>query len=153
MNDLKIKTAFGSIFFISLGAIVWWQSLNLSVMGAVFPRVVSITMMLTSVLIILRMLLSKAPLWSEATREKPKNIWRGILLVMTIGIWLMLFRPLGMILSSILAFAVLMLIAEQDELRPLRTTLILIGGAIGIFAVTLAMTEVLMIPVPKGILS
>lgn len=153
MNDLKIKTAFGSIFFIALGAIIWWQSLNLSVMGAVFPRVVSITMMLTSVLIILRMLISKAPLWSEATREKPKNIWRGIFLVMTVGIWLMLFRPLGMILSSILAFAVLMLIAEQDELRPLRTTLILIGGAIGIFAVTLAMTEVLMIPVPKGILS
>lgn len=153
MISMNIRTSIGAVFFIALGGIIWWQSQDLSMMGAVFPRVIAIAMIMTSALIILRALLINSQTTEETDESGSitRSPWRGIALVASIAAWIILIKPLGLLLSSLLAFAILMLISEQGRFSFLRTIIILLAGAVGIGSIVVVMTEVLLIPVPKGI--
>ena len=77
---------------------------------------------------------------------------RRLALIVTMGAWILLIPVLGFFTASLLAFIALLAITNYDPLP--ASTLVRYGVAavvtVGVFY--LLMTEVLLVPVPKGLL-
>lgn len=132
-------------FFI-LGSLAWWQTQEMSAMGAVFPRTVSLAMIVCAAAYIVQ------ALWRH-TPPVPRNAgsWpRRIALIVVMAIWIGIMPHLGFLSSGLLAFLVLSVVANYDGWTPWRwgvytvTAVAVVAGFYGLFA------EGLNVPLPRG---
>lgn len=152
MSRERYKNIAGSCVFFAVGIVLWVQTQDYSALGSVFPRTMALLTMVISALLFLRTLLKSPTQETEADTEETPDVLRGIALVAVMIIWLVLMKPLGFLLSSFLAFASLVVISERETVTIKRMAFIMICGCLLIWGVTLVMSEVMMVPIPKATL-
>lgn len=143
-----IPSITGAAIFIVIGALALYYSTEFSSLGAVFPRTIATTMMvLATVYIVVAVLRPRVP---EA--QPAGSTPRRLLLAITMLAWALLLEPLGFLGTSIICYAVILVIANYDRWTP-RSALIytavgtaVLGGLYGTFRFALQ------VPFPAGIL-
>lgn len=141
--------------FIALSVFVWTDADRYTALGSVFPRTMAAAMAICSVLILIR---SAAALRANGRTSSPtersggESLWRPLALLVIFGLWLFAMNTIGFIVSSAVAFVALTLIAERETFAPKRLVLIVVVGLGGIVGVAALMSDVLMVPLPRGIL-
>jgi putative tricarboxylic transport membrane protein len=136
------------VLFILLGAYALWEAAGMSDLAAVFPRTVAAVMVLAAVALIVLELRRPRGAGGEPVHSWPRSL--GVVLVMVA--WPVLLTSLGFVASSLVAFAALLLIAEQDGWTPRRAVGYGASGAIAIGLAWLALTRILNVPMPGGLL-
>lgn len=151
---MKANKDFGSIivsFFLILFAIgAWYYAGEFSNMGAIFPKTFSLVLIFCSAGYIVVSLFKGTP---EAKKTPGEQIWRGLVLFAVLLIWCLLLKTLGFLVSSILSYIILAVLADHDH-RPNPKRLLIHAGLgiliAGIFYI--GFSEFLAVPLPKGIL-
>ncbi|MBB4003545.1 tripartite tricarboxylate transporter TctB family protein [Aurantimonas endophytica] len=143
--------------FVALGAFLILQTDSMSPMGSVFPITVSVAMIVFALALILRNVVlgmravpvtAPAEAQPEASHE---SMPRRLLFLLAMIVWIVLIPILGFLVSSVLAYFAIMLVATHDRMS-LRegATLVVIGLAI-LTVFYLVMARVLLIPMPTGL--
>jgi hypothetical protein len=137
------------VLFVALGIWMIAGSFGMSPLGAVFPRVIAGIMIASALAILaLRALGRTGPPPAVETGSTP----RRLLLALALVAWAVLMPRLGFFTTSILGFLAVLAIAEYDRWTAKRTAayvaaaLALVGGFYLLFV------EVLLVPVPRGVL-
>lgn len=137
--------------FAGLAAYVLFEGSSMSAMGSVFPTTIGSAMLLLSLAVIARNLLTR-PAPAPARAATHESTPRRLAFIVAMVAWTVLIPLLGFYLASLLAFAVILAIATHERVAP-KTWVAL--GAIGLVIVTgfyLLMSDVLLIPLPRGLL-
>jgi putative tricarboxylic transport membrane protein len=135
--------------FIALGAWVILESRQLSPMGSVFPFSIATAMIACSIILIIGNFIRPGALTSsvlDGRHSTPRRVSLAAVMV----IWALIMSRAGFIFSGIVAFILLMLIAEYDRWK-LRRFLAQAGIGVALVAVAyFLMRDVLLIPVPDA---
>lgn len=136
--------AIGSVIFIAIGAAALWHAGEFSMLGAVFPRGIGGLMVALGLLYLVLFALGRtrggAPLEGSLVRRA------GVALVMLA--WAFALVPLGFLLSSALAFVLLLVIANHERWTPLRALLYGLSGAVMLGGLYVLFKIVLLVPLP-----
>lgn len=133
--------------FIALGAWALWEARTFTTHGAIFPRAIASAMIACAIAYILvafaRPLFAKPRTGSEST---PRRLLFAVLMFA----WIALIPVLGFAVASLLAFVVLMVVANYDPWTPFRvivyamTAVCVVAGFYVLFAYGLK------VPLPEG---
>ncbi|MFD1343012.1 tripartite tricarboxylate transporter TctB family protein [Litorisediminicola beolgyonensis] len=143
--------------FILLGLFLVWQTGSMTPMGSVFPVTVSVAMIVFSAILILRNLVIGTRRGASATapKEVPASngsyLRRGLFLVAMVA-WVLLIPILGFLAASALGYFAIMLIALHERMAPAKMALMVVLGAAILAGIYLLMSEILLIPMPRGLL-
>ena len=138
---------------IVVGAVAIWQTLDMSDSDSfVFPRAVAGAMILLSLVYILRQLVRPgAGSNDEAGLVGGSNLRRSGLMVVMVGGSLAM-PWTGFMISGIIVFAAIMLLAMYDEWTPRRRWLFPLVGLVVVVGFYLLFAELLSVPLPTGVL-
>ncbi|MEZ5653092.1 MAG: tripartite tricarboxylate transporter TctB family protein [Burkholderiaceae bacterium] len=136
--------ALGSLIAIALGSAAFWYSAEFSMLGAVFPRTIAALLILLGVVYLIMVALGRTH-GSRAPRGS--NLRRVALALVMLG-WAFALVPLGFLLSSALAFALLMLIANHERWTPARAATTVAAGAVVLGGLYGLFKFVLLVPLP-----
>lgn len=138
----------GSALFILVGIAALYYSRDFTKLGAVFPRTMGSAMIVFAIAYIALALLRPAP---PAAVEQ--GSWtRRILLVVAMLAWALLLNEIGFLTSSVLCFAVILLIANYDRWTLRMALTYLVVGAIVLGGVYSVFRFGLQVPLPTGLL-
>jgi putative tricarboxylic transport membrane protein len=138
-----------AFLFAAIGGWVILESRTLSALGSVFPITIAVAMIVCSLILIGGNLLRPAG-DTSGSLDDGLSTPRRLALATVMLLWALLMSRAGFVLSSIVAFFLLLLIAEYDRWTPRRA---LVQAGIGIAFVALSyllMRDVLLIPVPDA---
>lgn len=145
-----VGTIVAAILFILLGAWAIRQSFAMSTLGAVFPRTIAGVMIVCSLLLVIQRLRRRSGLPTEhADNESPPRI---LGLIVTMAAWVVLIPIVGFFATSLVAFVVLLAVANYDGWNTRRA---ISYGAVAILVVGafyLVFVELLLVPTPRGLL-
>ncbi|HSK41767.1 MAG TPA: tripartite tricarboxylate transporter TctB family protein [Arenibaculum sp.] len=145
-----VGTLVAGILFILLGAWMIRQSFAMSTMGAVFPRTIAGVMIICSIVLVIQRLLRRPGLPTEhIPGESPP---RMLGLIATMAVWVLLIPVVGFFATSLVAFVVLLAVANYDGWNTRRA---LSYGAVAVLVVGtfyLVFVELLLVPTPRGLL-
>lgn len=154
MREKDYAGAVGSFFFLCVGLYVFSASLGMSPMAAMFPRTIGAGMAVLAVLQILASLTGRSGTAVEAgssVAEQAEGLGRRLTLLATMIGWALLFPVLGMFTTSLVACIVLMMTGQFGRLSPTRLAVYLVTILSMVAIFYLLMTEVLNIPMPRGL--
>lgn len=136
---------------IIVGGIAIWDTTNMSDPDSfVFPRAIAIAMMLLSALFILRQLIIPSiGDNSEAGIVGGSNLRRGGLVIAMIGSALVM-PWVGFMISGLIAFGCIMLLAMYDRWTSRRRIVFPLVGVIIVVGFYLMFAELLSVPLPQG---
>ena len=145
--------------FIALGAVLALQTGTMTPMGSVFPITISIAMIVLASILIARNVvlgLRARPAAEEAApaeaAEGGGSNWRRALFLAAMVAWIALLPVLGFLAASAAGFFAVMAIAAHERL-PVRQLMVLVLVGLAILGgFYLLMADVLMIPLPRGLL-
>ncbi|MAN56778.1 MAG: tripartite tricarboxylate transporter permease [Paracoccus sp. (in: a-proteobacteria)] len=135
--------------FVALGAVALANTTGLSPMGSVFPRAISILLILLSAGLMVLSVTGRGVRASPP--EAAETSRRRLLLGAVFGLWVFVMPYLGFAVTGLAAFLGMMVIAEHDStsrLVWLRRVLIALG-VVGLF--WLLMARVLLLRMPAGL--
>ena len=138
----------GAAAFIVAGLLAIYYSSDFSPLGMVFPRTIAVMMIVLSAVYIVMAL--RRP--SAGPAPEPGSLPRRMLLAGTMLAWALLLQPVGFLVTSVVCYAVILVITNYDRWTPRRAVLYaasgiaVVGGLYGIFA------YVLQVPFPQGVL-
>lgn len=138
-----------ALLFIALGAWVIQQTAQMSPLGSVFPRTIAAAMIACSLLLILENLRRPAKK-ARAKTGSPESTPRRVGLVAVMAGWSFLISLSGFLISSMAAFALLLLLAEYDRWTVRRALTYGVIGAAIIAGAYFLMRDILLIPVPDA---
>lgn len=152
MNDgvkRDVRSIAGATVFIVVGAFALYYSAYFSPLGSVFPRVVAVFMIVLSLVYV-----GVAMMRPGSAPQNPErgSTPRRALVAAVLFAWALLLEPLGFLVTSMLCYAAILLIANYDRWTPRRavaytaTGLVVVGGLYALFA------HVLQVPFPQGVL-
>ncbi|WEX09813.1 tripartite tricarboxylate transporter TctB family protein [Chelativorans sp. AA-79] len=147
--------AVGSILFAVLGLYVFVTSFAMSPMAAMFPRTVGAAMALLAVLQIAASLTGRSGRSMEAgagVRAQAEGIGRRISLVVVMVAWALLFPVIGIFVTSLLACIALMFTGTFGRQTPRRLSINLALVLTLVVLFYLLMSNILNIPMPRGLL-
>ncbi|HEV7372101.1 tripartite tricarboxylate transporter TctB family protein [Arenibaculum sp.] len=153
-NDWTVRdvgTVVAGLIFILLGAWMIRESFAMSPLGSVFPRTIAAVMIVCSVMLVVQRLYRRP---APPADENPagESTGRRLALVAVMAAWVFLLPVLGFFTSSLLAFLVLLAVANYDGWN-LRRVLVYGASAVGIIvAFYLVFVELLLLPMPRGFL-
>lgn len=137
------------VLFVALGLWMIAGSLGMSPLGAVFPRVIAGIMIASALGILgLRALGRVGPRVAVETGSTP----RRLLLALALVAWAALMPRLGFFTTSILGFLAVLAIAEYDRWTAKRTAAYVVAALALVGGFYLLFVEVLLVPVPRGLL-
>lgn len=143
---------FGALFIV-LGTLAYLETKDLSPMGAVFPKTLSVALVLFSVILIAfqfgRPAARKAK--ADPAAVKPSNL-RRFATIVVMGLWVMLLPMIGFFVTSLAAFLCLTAVATFER-PPVRSMVFYVAMAaliVGTFQVLMA--NVLVLRMPAGML-
>lgn len=136
--------AVGSLLAIAVGAAALWHSADFSMLGAVFPRTIAGLLILLGVVYLGMVALGRA---KGGGRLQGSNVRRAALAVVMLA-WAFALVPLGFLLSSAIAFLLLMVIANHDGWTPGRAVGYVAAGAIVLGGLYTLFKIVLLVPLP-----
>lgn len=136
----------GAVVFIAIGALALYHSREFTPLGAVFPRTMAIAMMLLSVVYIAMVLLRP----TGAPPAPGGSNFRRAALVAVMVAWSLALERVGFLTTSVVAYALIMLIANYDRWTPARAVGHVAAGAIVLGSLYAIFRFVLQVPLPPG---
>ncbi|WP_295810434.1 tripartite tricarboxylate transporter TctB family protein [uncultured Nitratireductor sp.] len=144
----------GSIFFFFVGAAVFAMSFEMTPMAAMFPRTVGAALALLAAFYIfaaMRGYRGEAVENGSTVREQAEGLGRRIVLLMTMIGWALLFPVMGMFVTSLAACVLLMFTGLFERIPPGRLALQLGAVLALVVCFYFLMSNILNIPMPRGI--
>ena len=144
---IKDLTSFISgVCFIILSFILFYEANQLSPFASVFPYAITSVLLLLSVLLIIRSLKVNFVVQKETV-----NILKIILLSIVFFAWIYFLERSGFILTSLIAFNLLILINTGLNMSIKTIIIYMISGSIFILALYLGFKNLLLVPLPEGL--
>ena len=131
-----------------LGVLFLVEGASLSAMGGVFPMPIAAIMVVTGVLFVAQRLLRP----SRPAERASGDVWRRLAVIAVLLAWAILFPLIGFVVTGIVAFLAIFVIAQHDPWTPRAA---ITGIAVALVATLVAwwlMARVLYIPMPRGVL-
>jgi putative tricarboxylic transport membrane protein len=144
---IKDLTSFISgVCFIILSFILFYEANQLSPFASVFPYAITSVLLLLSVLLIIR------SLKINFVVDKDKvDILKIILLSIVFFAWIYFLERSGFILTSLIAFNLLILINTGLNFSIKKIILYMVLGSIFILVLYLGFKNLLLVPLPEGL--
>lgn len=149
----------GAILFILLGLWVLQQSRSMTAMGSVFPVAIAIAMIVFSIALLIanlrpRMAVREGAAVPEETIRAgtAESTPRRLALVGVLVAWALLLPVIGFLVTSLVAFLAVLVIANYDNWTARRAIGFIAGSAVVVVAFYLLLVEVLQVPMPAGLL-
>ena len=144
---IKDVTSFISgVCFIILSFILFYEANQLSPFASVFPYAITSVLLLLSVLLIIRSLKVNFLVQKETV-----NILKIILLSIVFFAWIYFLERSGFILTSLIAFNLLILINTGLNMSIKTIIIYMISGSIFILVLYLGFKNLLLVPLPEGL--
>jgi putative tricarboxylic transport membrane protein len=144
---IKDLTSFISgVCFIILSFILFYEANQLSPFASVFPYAITSVLLLLSVLLIIRSLKVNFVVQKETV-----NILKIILLSIVFFAWIYFLERSGFILTSLIAFNLLILINTGLNMSIKTIIIYMISGSIFILVLYLGFKNLLLVPLPEGL--
>ncbi len=132
--------------FIALGIAAFWAAGDFSPLGSVFPRTVSALLVFFGALyLVLSWLRPKPPREGEGGARGRQAAVAAVMLI-----WAFVLEPVGFLVSSVVAFALLLVIAHYGKWSPRLATMYAIGAALVLGGLYLLFKVALQVPLPEG---
>lgn len=141
-----------AIGFIALGAWFILQTGDLSPLGSVFPRAIGVALILFSLVFVVANLMSAQAGENHAEGAAPESTPRRLGLVAVMGIWGLLLPVVGFFVTSLVAFVALLVVAEYEGWTARRAAIYAATAVVVVAAFYYLMRELLLIPLPNGLL-
>ena len=144
---IKDLTSFISgVCFIILSFILFYEANQLSPFASVFPYAITSVLLLLSVLLIIRSL----KINFVVDKEKV-DILKIVLLSIVFFAWIYFLERSGFILTSLIAFNLLIIINTGLNFSIKKITLYMVLGSIFILVLYLGFKNLLLVPLPEGL--
>ena len=144
---IKDLTSFISgVCFIILSFILFYEANQLSPFASVFPYAITSVLLLLSVLLIIRSIKINFVVDKENV-----NILKIVLLSTVFFAWIYFLERSGFILTSLIAFNLLILINTGLNFSIKKIIIYMITGSIFILVLYLGFKNLLLVPLPEGL--
>ena len=144
---IKDLTSFISgVCFIILSFILFYEANQLSPFASVFPYAITSVLLLLSVLLIIRSLKVNFVVDKEKV-----DILKIVLLSIVFFAWIYFLERSGFILTSLIAFNLLILINTGLNFSIKKNILYMVLGSIFILVLYLGFKNLLLVPLPEGL--
>ena len=144
---IKDLTSFISgICFIALSIILFHEANQLSPFASVFPYAITSVLLLLSILLIIRSIKINFKVEKEAV-----DTLKIILLCIVFFAWIYFLERTGFILTSLVAFNLLILINTGLSISLKKIILYMVSGSIFILVLYLGFKTLLLVPLPEGL--
>ncbi|WP_372422922.1 tripartite tricarboxylate transporter TctB family protein [Salinarimonas chemoclinalis] len=137
------------VLFVALGGWMVAGSMAMSPLGAVFPRVIAAIMIASALGILALRALGRA---SHGPAVETGSTPRRLLLCVVLVAWAALMPRLGFFATSVAGFLAVLAIAEYDRWTAKRTAAYVAAALALVGGFWLLFVEVLLVPVPRGVL-
>ena len=144
---IKDKISFVSgIGFIILCIILFYEASQLSVFGSVFPYAITSILLVLSILLILR----SFKLEIEVSNEHLNKI-KITLLSITFFAWIYFLERAGFILTSLIAFNLLVIINCEGKIPIKKVFFYMVAGSLFVVLLYFGFKNLLLVPLPEGL--
>ena len=144
---IKDLTSFISgICFIILSIVLFNEANQLSPFASVFPYAITSVLLLLSILLIIRSIKINFKVEKEAV-----DTLKIILLCIVFFAWIYFLERTGFILTSLVAFNLLILINTGLSISIKKIILYMVSGSIFILVLYLGFKTLLLVPLPEGL--
>ena len=144
---IKDLTSFISgICFIILSIILFHEANQLSPFASVFPYAITSVLVLLSVLLIIRSIKVNFKVEKDAV-----DTLKIVLLCIVFFVWIYFLERTGFILTSLIAFNLLILINTGLSMSVKKIIIYMISGSIFILVLYLGFRTLLLVPLPEGL--
>ena len=144
---IKDLTSFISgVCFIILSFILFYEANQLSPFASVFPYAITSVLLLLSVLLIIRSLKV-----NFVVDKEKLDILKIVLLSIVFFAWIYFLERSGFILTSLIAFNLLILINTGLNFSIKKIILYMVLGSIFILVLYLGFKNLLLVPLPEGL--
>lgn len=141
-----------AVLFIGVGAWILLEAQHLSALGSVFPRTIAIALILFSLVLLgMNFRRPRAVAASAGTDDRESTPRRMLLVAIMVG-WSLLMPVIGFFVSSLAAFVALLVVAEYERWSMRHGVLYGMTAVVVVAAFYFLLRDVLLIPVPKGLL-
>lgn len=130
---------------------VFSETRELSALGSVFPNTIAAVMAACCLLLLVQNFLRKPAARAGSKGEDQESTPRRILLTAVMLLWAVLIPHIGLLVTSVIAFWVLLLLAEYDRWTMRRALLYAAIGMCTVTAFYFIIRELLLIPLPRGL--
>lgn len=148
-----------AILFILLGLWVLQQSHAMSAMGSIFPRAIAIAMIVFSIgLLIVNLWRTRGARGGTTVPDETvpagtaESTPRRLALVGLLVAWALLLPVIGFLVTSIIAFLGILVVANYDSWTLKRMVVYAAISAVTVLAFYLLLVQVLLVPMPVGLL-
>ena len=143
---IKDKTSFISgVCLIVLSIILFYEASTLSPFGSVFPFAITTALIILSIILIFR----SFKLEIKVINENVSSI-KISLLTVTFFAWIYFLERTGFILTSLIAFNLLILINSGKKIPLKKVILYVLTGSIFILLLYFGFKNLLLVPLPEG---
>ena len=147
LKFVKDKTSFISgICLVLLSLLLFYEASSLSPFGSVFPYAITTALLILSVILIFR----SFKLEIKVINENVSSI-KILLLVITFFAWIYFLERAGFILTSLIAFNLLILINSSTKIPLKGLILYVLTGSLFILLLYFGFKNLLLVPLPEGI--
>jgi hypothetical protein len=144
---IKDLTSFISgICFIVLSIILFHEASQLSPFASVFPYAITSVLLLLSILLIFRSIKIDFQVEKETV-----DILKIVLLCIVFFAWIYFLERTGFILTSLIAFNLLILINTGLSMSTKKIIIYMISGSIFILVLYFGFKTLLLVPLPEGL--
>ena len=144
---IKDSTSFISgICFIVLSIILFHEASQLSPFASVFPYAITSVLLLLSILLIIRSIKINFKVEKEAV-----DTLKIVLLCIVFFAWIYFLERTGFILTSLIAFNLLILVNTGLSMSIKKIIIYMISGSIFILVLYLGFKTLLLVPLPEGL--
>ena len=144
---IKDFTSFiSSICFIILSIILFYEANQLSPFASVFPYAITSVLLLLSILLLIRSIKVDFKVEKETV-----DILKIVLLCIVFFAWIYFLERSGFILTSLIAFNLLILINTGLSLGIKKIIIYMITGSIFILVLYFGFKNLLLVPLPEGL--
>ena len=147
LKFVKDKTSFiSAICLILLSLLLFYEASTLSPFGSVFPYAITTALLILSIILIFR----SFKLEIKVINENISSI-KISLLIITFFAWIYFLERTGFILTSLIAFNLLILINSGTKI-PLKTAILyVLTGSLFILLLYFGFKNLLLVPLPEGL--
>jgi hypothetical protein len=144
---IKDLTSFISgICFIILSIVLFHEANQLSPFASVFPYAITSVLVLLSILLIIRSIKVNFKVEKDAV-----DTLKIVLLCVVFFVWIYFLERTGFILTSLIAFNLLILINTGLTLSVKKIVIYMISGSIFILILYVGFKTLLLVPLPEGL--
>ena len=134
------------IFFIILSIVLFHEANQLSPFASVFPYAITSVLVLLSILLIIRSIQANFKVEKDAV-----DTLKIVLLCIVFFVWIYFLERTGFILTSLIAFNLLILINTGLSMSIKKIIIYMISGSIFILALYVGFKTLLLVPLPEGL--